>query len=654
MANIVIKKPINTELNNELDEINSFILKYKSWSEYVMQSLEKFRGTPAVLDEANGLSFTYDDVIEKLNRFSTALASQGIQKGDFVSLFSENNGLHFICHQGIMQTGACSVLRGVSSPAEELDYILKHSDSKALVISDFKSLTALTDYINQNDKLMFVVVLFDKKGSKPENINKPVYMFEEFLNLGSNYDFQRPEMTPEDNALMIYTSGTTGFPKGVMLIHKNVLSQMIPVKTGLDIRAGEKTLQILPVWHSYEMLTQSLFFTSGLYLHFTTLPKLKEDLKKYQVDIFMTVPRIWEALRLGVYQRIKKKSKLKYKIFDFAVKMSIKYKIHKMYSEQRITNKRNRYHLRSNLYHRFVRFFIKPLHLYCMEHVYEKIKAKAGLNFRVSLSGGSALSLKDELFYDALGINLRVGYGLTETSPILTLRHANDKNYLCSVGKPVMGTEIKIVDINGGYELGAFQKGVVLARGPQVMKGYYKDDEATKKVVDKYGWFNTGDLGWLTYDNHLVLVGRSKETIVLSNGENVEPVPIEEACLQSSYIEQIVLVGQDEPNMCALVVPTREALEKCELALKEMNKGANLTIKNPNLKELIKKEIDNYIKSKPNLKSFEKIKSFEILEDNFNQENGLLSQTGKLKRGKIIDRYKDIINNMFSDNKKDK
>ena len=120
------------------------------------------------------------------------------------------------------------------------------------------------------------------------------------------------------------------------------------------------------------------------------------------------------------------------------------------------------------------------------------------------------------------------------------------------------------------------------------------------------------------------------------------------------YIEQIVLVGQDEPNMCALVVPTREALEKCELALKEMNKGANLTIKNPNLKELIKKEIDNYIKSKPNLKSFEKIKSFEILEDNFNQENGLLSQTGKLKRGKIIDRYKDIINNMFSDNKKDK
>ena len=205
MANIVIKKPINTELNNELDEINSFILKYKSWSEYVMQSLEKFRGTPAVLDEANGLSFTYDDVIEKLNRFSTALASQGIQKGDFVSLFSENNGLHFICHQGIMQTGACSVLRGVSSPAEELDYILKHSDSKALVISDFKSLTALTDYINQNDKLMFVVVLFDKKGSKPENINKPVYMFEEFLNLGSNYDFQRPEMTPEDNALMIYT-----------------------------------------------------------------------------------------------------------------------------------------------------------------------------------------------------------------------------------------------------------------------------------------------------------------------------------------------------------------------------------------------------------------------------------------------------------------
>ncbi|HPT41846.1 MAG TPA: AMP-binding protein, partial [Candidatus Gastranaerophilaceae bacterium] len=188
-------------------------------------------------------------------------------------------------------------------------------------------------------------------------------------------------------------------------------------------------------------------------------------------------------------------------------------------------------------------------------------------------------------------------------------------------------------------------------RGPQVMKGYYKDEEATRKVIDEEGWFNTGDLGWMTSDNHLVLLGRMKETIVLSSGENVEPLPIEEACLQSSYIEQIVLVGQDKSSVGALVVPTKEALEKCGIAVNELNKGANLSIKNPDLKELIKKEINNYIKLKPNLANFEKIKTFEIIKEAFNQENGLLSQTGKTKRNMIFDKYNDIISKMFTEKK---
>jgi long-chain acyl-CoA synthetase len=288
------------------------------------------------------------------------------------------------------------------------------------------------------------------------------------------------------------------------------------------------------------------------------------------------------------------------------------------------------------------------LHIFCTNTLYKEIKNTIGLNFRASFSGGGSLSLQDELFYDAIGVNIRTGYGLTETSPDLTLRHANDKNYLCSAGKPVKGTEIKIVDPENLSELGIFQKGLVLVRGPQVMKGYYKDEDATNKVIDKEGWFNTGDLGWLTMDNHLVLLGRIKETIVLSSGENIEPVPIEEACLQSGYIEQIILVGQDKDSIGALVVPTKEALEKCGIAVNELKKGANLSIKNPNLKELIKKEINNHIKLKSNLAKFEKIKTFEIIRDAFSQENGLLSKTGKTMRNKIFDKYENIISKMFS------
>ena len=260
--------------------------------------------------------------------------------------------------------------------------------------------------------------------------------------------------------------------------------------------------------------------------------------------------------------------------------------------------------------------------------------------------------MKDELFYDAIGVNLRVGYGLTETSPVLTLRGVNDKNYLGSAGKPILATDMKIVDPKTFEPLGIFYKGLVLVKGPQVMVGYYKDEEATKKVMLEDGWFNTGDLGWLTGDNNLVLVGRMKETIVLSNGENVEPVPIEEACLGSPYIDQIVLVGQDENSIGALVVPSQEALEKCEIAAKNIKSGKNLTINNPNLRDLIKHELNKYIKNKPNLKSFEAIKHFEVLKDAFTVDNGMMNNTAKIKRNNVFDTYKDIISKMFTDKNK--
>ena len=258
-------------------------------------------------------------------------------------------------------------------------------------------------------------------------------------------------------------------------------------------------------------------------------------------------------------------------------------------------------------------------------------------------------SMQDELFYDAIGVNLRIGYGLTETAPVLTLRNVTDKNFLGSVGTPVRGCDLKIVDPKTFKELPSFEKGLVIIKGPQVMKGYYKDDEATRKVMTEDGYFITGDLGWLTKQNNLVLVGRLKETIVLSSGENVEPVPIEEAILLSPYIDQIVLVGQDRNGLGALIVPSKEALEKCGIDMKNIQsyKDSYNILSNSLLDELIKKEINIHIMKKPNLRAFEKVKQFSVLNDGFSVSNGMLSATQKVKRNKVFEQYEDVISKMY-------
>lgn len=638
---ILIKK----QLLSDKRKMERFLSDKTSFNEYFKEMISEYGVMPAITDTYNDLELNYNQIEEQISLLSSALQSFGVKKGDFVGIFTENQGRWAICEQAVMRCGAVSTLRGSSVPVGELDYILGHSDAVGIFVRDGHLLSKMKPFL-KNHALNFIIVMFKSEKDDFSGIDIPVLYFEEALEKGRSYTFTPPGQTIDDFAVMIYTSGTTGNPKGVVLTHKNILSQMPAIQRGLKTQKGENTLQILPVWHSYEHTTQLYFFTCGCHLHFTTLKDLKNDLAKYKIDLMMSVPRIWEAIRLGIFQKLKQKSHFQYRIFDFGVKLSIKYKIHKMYSERRITNKKQAYHMYMNLYHRFVRSFLKLWHILLSATIYKSVRRATGLDFRLAISGGSSLALKDQLFYDAIGVNLREGYGLTETSPIITIRHADKMNYLGSCGQPMMATEIKVFDIDTDKELGVFQKGVVKARGYQIMHGYYKDKQSTDAVL-KDGWFTTGDIGWLTYDNNLVLVGRTKETIVLSNGENVEPVPIEEACLESPYIDQIVLVGQDKSSLGALVVPSESALEKCGILANDLKSGKNLSIKDQTLRDLIKREIATYIKNKQNLKNFEQIKQFEVLNENFNIDNGMLSQTSKIKRNNIFEKYKATISEMF-------
>lgn len=620
-----------------------------SLSEVLESCMEEFSEYHAITDKYNNVFMAYGELRKTMNLFATGLQALGIKKGDKVGLFSESNGMWMATSMAILKCGAVDVVRGSNAPIEELEYITAHADCKGLILRDEKLYLAMKPFL-ESFALDFVIVTYVKNTLDTTNVKSKVYLYGDILKLGEENNFKPVPMKRSDDCTILYTSGTTGNPKGVLLNHESSIYQLEVAHNGFQSQPGENTLQILPIWHAYERIGQCYYISRGCNLHYTTLAGLKNDLLTYQIDTFMSVPRIWESIRNGIYQKLKQTSPVLYNVFDFAIKTSIAYKIHKMYGERRITNKWN-YHFFSTIYHRLIRSFIKPMHFLFYNTLYKKIKKTVGLdNIRASISGGGALSMQDELFYDAIGINLRIGYGLTETAPVLTLRNVYDKNYLGSAGTPVSGTDLQVVDPKTFKPLPAFSKGLVIVKGPQIMKGYYKDPEATKKVMTEDGYFITGDLGWLTRDNNLVLVGRLKETIVLSSGENVEPVPIEEAILISPYIDQIVLVGQDKSGIGALVVPSKEALEKCGINMKNIQsfKDSRNILNNSELDALIKKEINTHIENKPNLRAFEKVKSFSVLDEGFSVDNGLMSATQKVKRNKVFEKYEEVIGSMYN------
>ena len=608
---------------------------------------EKYSTYSAITDKYNNVFLTYGELKEEIKYFATGLQALGVKKGDKVGLFAESNGLWMATSMAILKCGAVDVIRGSNAPLEELHYITAHADCKGLILRDEKLYNSMKPFLEQY-RLDFVIVTYSNGNLDVTNVRSKVYTHQDIIRLGKANTFVPVKMDRNDDCSILYTSGTTGNPKGVLLSHENSIYQLEVVHEGFLAQPGENTLQILPIWHSYERIGQCYYVSRGCHLHYTTLTGLKNDLATYDIDTFMSVPRIWESIRLGVYQKLKQTSPILHNIFDFAVKTSITYKTHRMYGERRITNKFS-YNSLSTIRHRIIRSFIKPLHVLFSNTLYKKIKKAVGLaKIRASISGGGALSMQDELFYDAIGVNLRIGYGLTETAPVLTLRNVSDKNFLGSAGTPLPRTDLKVVDPQTFKELPSFQKGLVIVKGPQIMKGYYKDEEATRKVFTEDGYFITGDLGWLTKQNNLVLVGRLKETIVLSSGENVEPVPIEEAILLSPYIDQIVLVGQDRSGVGALIVPSKEALEKCGINMKDLSSYKNSNILTDiKLENLIKSEINTHIVNKPNLRVFEKVKQFTLLNESFSVENGLMSATQKVKRNKVFEKYEQIIGNMY-------
>lgn len=614
---------------------------------YIQNGCTKYSNLIAIEDTYNNIKLTYGEFLTEINLFANGLQKLGIKKGDKISLFSENNARWQIIDQAILKNGAIDAVRGSNAPIAELSYIISHSDCIGVILKDISIYKKLKKDLD-NLSLNFIILMFSRKEDlqEIENSSTKIYTYEDIIKKGNNHEFRQPDINIDDIATLIYTSGTTSMPKGVMLSHGNIISQIKNLKKVFPAKAGKTKLCVLPIWHAYERTCEYYFLTNGVRLAHTNIKSIKTDMQKYKADYMMAVPRIWESIHKNIFNVINSKSKKKAELLNKAIEISTINKKSLRYLEQRLINEKNYDYLKT-LQHVCIYYATLPLHLFFENVFYSKIKKQVGLTFKYIVSGGGALAAAQEDFYEAIGVNLRVAYGLTETAPILTARTLADNNFIYSAGKPIPQTQLKIVDIETMQELPLYKKGLVLAKGPQIMKGYYKNTEATNLVINKDGWFNTGDLGYLTKQNDLVLSGRMKEIIVLSNGENVEPNPLEQACLESLLINQIICIGQDKPVIGAIIVPSEIAYQKAAEETGISINDKKQLLQTPQLKDLLKTEVTTMIKSKSHFRSFEKIAKIELIGEEFSVQNNMLTQTGKLKRNIISDKYESLIEKMY-------
>ncbi|CAH8306607.1 unnamed protein product [Eruca vesicaria subsp. sativa] len=629
--------------------------EWKAVPDIWRSSAQKYGDKVALVDPYHDppLKLTYNQLEQEILDFAEGLRAVGVKADEKIALFADNSCRWLVSDQGIMSTGAVNVVRGSRSSVEELLQIYQHSESVALVVDNPEFFNRIADTFTSKASLRFLILLWGEKSSLVTQI--PVYSYTEIKNLGqetrakpSGSNDTRKSINPDDTAAIMYTSGTTGNPKGVMLTHRNLLHQIKHLSAYVPAESGDRFLSMLPSWHAYERACEYFIFTCGVEQMYTSIRFLKDDLKRYQPHYLISVPLVYETLYSGIQKQISTSSAARKFLALTLIKISLAYMEMKRIYEGMCLTKAQKppmyiVSLVDWLRARVVASLLWPLHMLAKVLIYKKIHASIGIS-KAGISGGGSLPIHIDRFFEAIGVILQNGYGLTETAPVVCARTLNC-NVLGSAGHPMHGTEFKIVDPETNNVLPPGSKGIVKVRGPQIMKGYYKNPTTTKQVLNESGWFNTGDTGWIAPHHStgrsrrcggvIVLEGRAKDTIVLSTGENVEPLEIEEAAMRSRLIDQIVVIGQDRRRLGAIIIPNKEEAEKLDPGTSK------------NSKEKIKSLVYEELRKWTSECSFQ-VGPVLIVDEPFTIDNGLMTPTMKIRRDKVVAKYKDEINQLYN------
>lgn len=560
-------------------------------------------------------TISYDSLSEDVSALAAFLKHKGIERKDRVAILSENRPGWYLADMAILSIGAADVPLYPSLPPVQIEYILKDSGSKAIIVSNMLQLGKVLSIWQNLPDLEFIIVMnrLDEKVDSVTELSEAKKTGLALLDSTPDY-ISYTMLKPDDIATIIYTSGTTGLPKGVMLTHRNICENVKSCSSIIRLDESDRSLSFLPLSHSYERTGgYYLLFACGAQIYLAeSIETVSLNIAEARPTIIFTVPRLFDRIKANILKQIENQSPVKQKIFKWA------YDAGTAYHKQDRAGKPG--------------VLLAVQHSLANKLVYSKIQEKFGGHLRYFVSGGAALPIKVGEFFQALGIVILEGYGLTETSPVTNVNRP-EKVKFGTVGPVVDNVEVTI-DTDGE----------ILFKGPNIMKGYWNDEEATKEVIYD-GWFHTGDIGELDEDGYLKITDRKKHIIVTSGGKNIAPLPIEQLIAENNYVEQVMVAGEKKPFLVALIVPNFSELESFaeERQLNWTTKSDLVELKQ--VRQIYESLLRNISRQ---LAAHEKVRKFLLMQDPFTIENGYMTPTLKLKRKSISMAFQKEIDSLYS------
>ena len=555
------------------------------------------------------------EYIDKSNAFSRGLLRMGVKKNDRIAVISSNNRTEWhIVDIGVLQTGAQNVPVYPTISEEDYEYILNHSDSIYCIVSDKDLYDKIMSIRHNVPKLKDIYSFNEIAGCRN---------WSEILQLGEDpsnqaeVDAMKDSITEDELATVIYTSGTTGRPKGVMLSHKNIVSDVMMSADRVPFEAGNyRALSFLPICHIYERMILYLYQYFGVSTYFAqSIEKVSDNIKEAKPYVITAVPRLLEKVYDKIIAKGSELTGIKRKLFFWAVEVGLAYEPYGA----------------NGPWYGFKLWIARKL-------IFSKWKAGLGGNLELMVSGSAAIQPRLARIFAAAQIPVMEGYGLTETSPVIAVNDQRNRGFkIGTVGKPLTGVEVKIAE-----------DGEILCKGPNVMIGYLKDEEKTDEVL-KDGYFHTGDIGIIDKEGFLKITDRKKEMFKTSGGKYIAPQLIENAMKQSRFIEQIMVIGDGEKMPAAFIQPDFEFVKQWA-SRKGLSLSSNADVANSQeVRERIQEEIEEVNKKFGN---WEQVKKFEITPEIWSVDGGEMTPTLKLKRKQIKEKYQTLYDKIYREGEK--